>query len=145
MDSCGLCEIYKEEYRVVYKNEDALSVVIHRPVNQGHLMILPRRHILNLEEMTADEAKAVNEILYKSQQRLAEKFPEASPILAMQTGKNSTQSHIHYQMLPSDAHFRQLYAAAHKPWELVSIPMPQEYTHPPAGEDVLRSIAESLR
>ena len=145
MDNCGLCKAYYEDFRVIYKNEDAVSLVIHRPVNEGHLMILPRRHILNLEEMTADEAKAVNEVLYKSQQRLAEKFPDASPIFAMQAGKNSTQPHIHYQMLPSDAHFRQLYTAAHKPGELVSIPMPKEYTHPPVGEDVLRLIAESLR
>ena len=146
MDSCGLCKAYNEDYRVVYRNEDAVSVVIQNPVNNGHLMILPKRHILTLEDLTADESKAVNEILYKSQQRLSEVFPEHPPILAMQTGRHSTQPHIHYQMFPSDGNIRKLYGAAHnKPHELVSIDVSKDITHPYYEEITLQLIAEKLR
>ena len=144
MDSCGLCKAYNEDYRVVYRNDDAVSVVIQNPVNNGHLMILPKRHILTLEDLTADESKAVNEILYKSQQRLFKVFPEHPPILAMQKGRHSTQPHIHYQMFPSDAQIRQLYAVTH-PEQLQAIIVPESKIKPPYNQKKLEILLPSFQ
>lgn len=141
---CGLCATYTEEYRIVAKNSDAVSAVITNPLNEGHLIILPRRHALTLQDLTSDEARALNEVLYMSQQILASKFPDRPSVFGMQTGRHSTQPHIHYQMFPSDAHLRLMYAASNNS-EGNAIPIDRDRTHPPYDPKRLEDIANELK
>ena len=140
MADCGLCLAYKEDYRVVFRNEDAVSVVITNPYNTGHLMIMPRRHVLELGNLTANESLAVNEILSKSQQRLAEVFPDSQPVLGMNSGIHSTQPHVHYQILPSDISFRGFYRAAHPSGTKERVKKNQVTTYPAYSERILEEI-----
>ena len=145
MTNCGLCLAYNEDNRVIFRNEDAVSVVITNPLNEGHLLIMPRRHVLQLDDLTADESRAVNELLYQSQQRLADRFPQTPPVLGMNYGRHSTQPHIHYQLFPSDATLRKLYAAAHKPSELVSLPVDLALVRPDCTSESLDKMVAKLR
>ena len=145
MSDCGLCSAHNEDYRVVFKNQEAVSLVIANPFNDGHLMILPRRHVITLDNLTAEESKALHEILSESQQRLLEVFPDYPPVLGMQVGRHSTQPHIHYQMFPSDAHLRLLYGAAHPTGSLEAITVPRTITHPEYTTEKLEEIARRLR
>ena len=145
MSDCGLCVAYNEDYRVIFRNDDAVSVVITNPINAGHLMIMPRRHVLKLGDLTMNESLAVNEILNESQQRLAQRFPDTPPIIGINYGRHSTQPHIHYQIFPSDTHVRVLYAAAHLPGELKAQSLNVALVRPVYSEDQLSAIARSLR
>ncbi len=145
MSNCGLCVAYDEDYRVVFRNEKAVSVVITNPYNAGHLMILPRRHVLSLDELTADESRAVNEILSQSQKRLTEVFPDSPPVFGMNMGVHSTQEHIHYQMLPSDASFRGFYRATHPDGTLNGARGVQAASYPLYTEKNLEEIARMLK
>ncbi len=145
MADCGLCVAYHEDYRVVFRNEDAISMVITNPYNAGHLIILPRRHVLELGNLTANESLAVNEILFKSQQRLIEVFPDSPPVLGMNSGIHSTQPHLHYQMLPSDISFRGFYRAAHPQGALEGAKEVQAADYPIYTEKSLEEIARLLR
>lgn len=145
MPDCGLCLASLEDYRVVFRNQDAVSVVITNPLNDGHLLIMPRRHVLGLDDLTAEESLAVNEILCKSQRRLTEKFPDTPPVFGMNYGRHSTQPHIHYQMFPSVTHLRVLYAAAHKPPELVALSVEGALVRPECTPESLEKMAVQLR
>ena len=143
-DNCGLCLAYHEDYRVVFKNDKAVSVVITNPYNAGHLMVLPRKHVLNLNDLTADESNAINGILYQSQKRLIELFPESPPIIGMNAGVHSTQVHIHYHVLPSDASFRGFYRATHPTGALEGVKLEQNIEYL-SGMGSLEEIAKKLR
>lgn len=108
-------------------------------------MIMPRRHVVRLDDFTAEESKAVHEILYQSQKRLTERFPQTPPVLGMNYGRHSTQPHLHYQMFPSDATLRILYAAAHKPAELVALPVDLILVRPECTSESLDKIVAKLR
>ena len=144
-DNCGLCLAYHEDYRVVFKNDEAVSIVITNPYNPGHLMILQRRHVLNLNDLTADESQSINEILYQSQNRLIELFPDSPPIIGMNAGVHSTQEHIHYQILPSDSSFRGFYRATHPTGLLEGVKMVQKNIYYPYTSESLEEIAKRLR
>jgi len=112
--NCLLCNIIDDKYRLVYENQYALSVVIFNPVNSTHQMILPKRHVTALDDMSLEESKDIFALQYKVQQRLFQLYEEHPPIIAIQTGRHATQPHIHWQAFSSDAHIRSLYAKAHE-------------------------------
>jgi len=91
-----------------------------------------------------EEDQALNEILSDSQRRLIARFPDNPPIHAMQTGKHLTQPHFHYQMFPSDAHFRLMYAASHDENGL-AVQIDRCKTHPAYDMERLEQIASSLK
>ncbi|MBS3116245.1 HIT family protein [Candidatus Woesearchaeota archaeon] len=142
---CGLCLAYEEEYRIVTKNDYAVVVVSTYPLRDGHLLITPRRHVLRLDELTAEESGAINEILYNSQQRLLRAYPEHPPIHAMQTGRHSSQPHIHYHMIPSDSHFRVLWTTVHDSSGRLVVQKDRERINPPYTQEKLEDMARKLR
>src|SRR3989338_3386171 len=113
-ETCGLCRVGTEAYRVVDKNLYAVAAMIFNPVNATHLNIVPENHRLNICEFEPDEAKGIFGLQYMMQRRAMELFPDHPPVIAIQTGKLSTVPHIHWQAYSSDAHIRQLYARAHE-------------------------------
>lgn len=115
VELCGLCSAVNERYRTTFENDTALSVVIYNPVNVGHQLLMPKRHIINWKDLTAEEAKDLSDLTDEVESRLHKLFPEQPPITIRQRGKHSTEPHKHYQLFPSDAHGRLLYARAHEP------------------------------
>jgi ATP adenylyltransferase len=57
---CILCNRFKMpdtvENLIVYRGTDCFVILNKFPYNSGHTMIVPNRHIANLEEMTETEA-----------------------------------------------------------------------------------------
>ncbi len=161
-NNCGLCNSTRESYRITFENEHAVSVVIYNPVNATHQMIVPRRHIIELKDISQAEAKSIFSLQYTVQQRLFELYNKHPPVIAIQTGKLSTIPHIHWQAFCSDAHIRLLYARSHEPSQndicAKAIGWKDQRTHPnipgteqdnPKAkenlEDILGQIAESIR
>ncbi|HEY4420106.1 MAG TPA: HIT domain-containing protein, partial [Pseudonocardia sp.] len=58
-DGCPFCRIPglpDEEGLVVARGHTVYAVLNLHPYNPGHLMVLPYRHVAELEDLTADEA-----------------------------------------------------------------------------------------
>ncbi len=108
---CPLCDLSKQE--VIYQDDYCFSIIISEPLKAGHLMVLPKRHIISLMDLNAEEAAAIANILG----RLAKVFIESSdddPIIFMNQGKHSTQPHIHFHILPSKGGLRHLFSKYEK-------------------------------
>jgi|SRR3989344_5403364 len=148
---CELCESVSESYRIIVENDYAVSVVALRVLNATHQIILPKRHVLTLKDITRGEAKGIFDLQYQVQQRLFELYPDYPPVISIQSGKHITQLHIHWQIYCSDAHIKLLYVRSHEvfpndiggkflgDWK-------DERTHPKVPRtDFLEDIAKSLR
>lgn len=67
-DGCVLCRIVesgqpdKETY-VLRRQQHAIAVLNAYPYTSGHLMVLPRRHVADLEDVTNEEAAALWDLL----------------------------------------------------------------------------------
>ena len=60
-DECVLCRLVEgiEEAHVVERTEVTCSVMNGYPYTSGHLMVLPVRHVADLEALSADESVAL--------------------------------------------------------------------------------------
>ena len=95
---CGLCTAYGEDYRLVARNEHASSVVITNPVNDGHLLVLPKRHITDVSEQNKDEDKDIMLLIKRGVKYLEETFhPDGFDIgVNLHSDAGSSVKHLHY-------------------------------------------------
>lgn len=57
MDDCIFCKIVKGEipsYKV-YEDKNILAFLDIAPVSSGHVLVIPKKHFQNIEEISADE------------------------------------------------------------------------------------------
>jgi ATP adenylyltransferase len=113
-DGCPFCRIpaMPDEDGLVVARGDAVYAVLNlHPYNPGHLMVLPYRHVADLEELTAEES---GELMSFTQDALRTMRRVAAPH-AFNVGLNlgtvaggSLAEHLHQHVVPrwgGDANF----------------------------------------
>lgn len=102
MDNCIFCKIVKGEipcYKL-YEDNDVISFLDVNPHGYGHALIVPKKHVLDYEEIDLDTLKAINnagKIVYKMQK---EKLNPESIQLVQNNGKLQEVKHYHLHLLP---------------------------------------------
>ena len=53
MTECIFCKIIKKELpsEKVFENEDVIAFLTIGPVNKGHTLVVPKKHVVNLFDM----------------------------------------------------------------------------------------------
>jgi len=117
------------------ENEHAVAIVILMPQLEGHCMVVPKRHVIEVDELNPEEAYSLNQLLQKARRRIDEVF-ECSSTAMLNGPSQKTQSHVHYQIFPfkCDTGFRELVS------EHFKVPI---YLHPSKEENA--AIAKKLR
>ena len=110
---CELCLANKELFRLVDENVEAFSIVISEPLKDGHLLVLPKRHVIDFNELTPQEAKGLLNLIDKMKIVLKKTYQQ-DPIILINTGKHKTQSHLHFHILPSRVSTRYLFSDSQK-------------------------------
>jgi ATP adenylyltransferase len=108
---CTMADRPLEESLVVHRGETCFAVLNLHPYNPGHLMVLPHRHVAELEDLTTDEA---NELMAMTRQAVRV-LREVSGPHAFNIGLNlggiaggSLSQHLHQHVVPrwsGDANF----------------------------------------
>ena len=102
MDECIFCRIVQKTVPsdIVYEDEDFLVFPDIRPKAPIHLLIMPKKHIVSLMDVSQEDNKLVKELLL-----IAKKVAEEKNIkgykLQMNVGKDGGQEidHIHLHLL----------------------------------------------
>ncbi|HEX7483447.1 MAG TPA: HIT family protein, partial [Candidatus Bathyarchaeia archaeon] len=57
MSECVFCQIIRNQLpaSVVYEDEKVIAFLSNRPVNEGHTLVLPKKHYENIYEISEDE------------------------------------------------------------------------------------------
>jgi ATP adenylyltransferase len=113
-DGCPFCameDVAPEDSLVVHRGRTCFVVLNLHPYNPGHLMVLPHRHVAELEDLTAEE---VAELMTTTQQAVRV-LREVSDPHAFNIGLNlggiaggSLSQHLHQHVVPrwaGDANF----------------------------------------
>ncbi len=84
------------------KNKDWRVIANQFPYMDGNVMIVPKRHIETLEEITDAEWKNFSRVLVKTREILGNVFKTNSFNIGMNLGPESGASiaHIHWQIIP---------------------------------------------
>lgn len=109
--NCALCELPLQEWRLVLADEFAFATLNWEPLKPGHTMVLPRRHVGELVELTDREAGALFSLVDKVGRRLRAHYQEDVAI-HLNTGAHCSQpDHLHIHVLPAQSSLRDLFVA----------------------------------
>lgn len=100
----------KSKEGLVMENKHYWWVINWYPKFEGHTMVVPKRHILSLEEETSEEVLARHELITLATRFLPAMYEGAGVEIFLQYGKGSEGSipHLHWHVVPAqeDDHLR---------------------------------------
>ena len=102
---CVLCRLRdgEDSERVLTRTELAFVVLNKYPYNPGHLMVIPSRHVGDLEELTDDESLELHRLLQRSVRALREESEPHGFNLGMNLGRIAgagIPDHLHWHVVP---------------------------------------------
>lgn len=98
--TCPFCPPDAE--RIAHANGLAVAIRDGFPVSPGHTLVIPRRHVASLADLTAQEATAIWDLLAEARRRLdAERRPDGYN-LGVNDGRAAGQTvmHLHVHLIP---------------------------------------------
>lgn len=104
--SCIFCKKPKErkdkENLILYQNQYAFVMMNKFPYNNGHLMVIPKRHCLDLEQLDDKEFRELSHLLKSSTQILKRSLHPHGFNIGINIGKvgGAGEEHIHFHIVP---------------------------------------------
>jgi len=101
VDDCPFCGVPKE--RVICENELAYAIRDAFPVTPLHTLVIPKRHLSDVFDLSRPEMNAYNELLRLAKKQIQEAAPE---VCAFNVGINNgeaagqTVEHCHVHLIP---------------------------------------------
>ena len=98
---CIFCKIKKEE--LLFENQFAYSSKDSYPVSEFHSLIVPKRHVENYFELTAEEIQGCHELILKTKEKILKQDSSVKGFnIGTNAGKVAGQSimHCHIHLIP---------------------------------------------
>jgi diadenosine tetraphosphate (Ap4A) HIT family hydrolase len=97
---CPFCHL--DRRRVLEENELAIAFPDAFPVSPGHTLVIPRRHVSDFFELSAEEVAAVMELVFRMHMRLARAHQTRGFNIGVNVGADSGQTvmHAHVHLIP---------------------------------------------
>lgn len=98
--SCPFCPPPAE--RVVATNEFVVAIRDGYPVSPGHMLVIPKRHVASLADVTIAEAKALWGLLAEVRARIDAELRPDGYNLGVNDGRAAGQTvmHLHVHLIP---------------------------------------------
>ncbi len=102
---CVFCEALENEQSalIVFHGSTCFVILNLYPYNNGHLMVIPRRHIASLADATAEELAELIELTRRSEVALREAYTPHGFNMGINLGKPAgagVLDHIHMHIVP---------------------------------------------
>ncbi|WP_147535510.1 HIT family protein [Bacillus marasmi] len=97
--SCPFC---CEKIEKIIENELAFAIYDQYPVNEGHLLIIPKRHVSSYFETSNEERLAMNELLEDGRHVLEKTYAPQGYNIGINCGEAAGQTifHVHVHLIP---------------------------------------------
>ena len=101
---CIFCRIIRgaiPSYKV-YEDENSLAFLDINPASPGHTLIIPKKHVSQVEDMAAEDAEALFKTLHKIAGPIQEAFNAPASTIGINNGRESGQEvpHVHIHIIP---------------------------------------------
>jgi diadenosine tetraphosphate (Ap4A) HIT family hydrolase len=96
--TCPFCSVTEK----VLENELAFAIFDKFPVSNGHLLIIPKRHIANYFDLTIEKRLSIDELLHKGKELLDKEYTPDGYNIGINCGKTAGQTifHVHVHLIP---------------------------------------------
>lgn len=97
---CTFCAL--PETSIIDQNELAIAVRDKFPVNPGHTLIIPKRHVASYFDLTDDEMMAIMQLIRRAKQAIDSEFGPDDYNLGVNNGPvaGQTIAHVHVHVMP---------------------------------------------
>jgi ATP adenylyltransferase len=91
-----------KENLILYQSDHAFVIMNKFPYNNGHLMVVPKRHCIDLGQLRDEEFQEISSLLKASTQVLKECLHPHGFNIGMNIGKvgGAGEEHIHFHIVP---------------------------------------------
>jgi histidine triad (HIT) family protein len=104
MSECVFCQIIRNQLpaSVVYEDEQVIAFLSNRPVNEGHTLVLPKKHYETIYEISEDEVA----YLFRVVKRVAHAVNDATGAEGIRVVQNNGWAagqvifHLHVHIIP---------------------------------------------
>ena len=97
---CAFCEREILNRQKFYEDDLVIALYTHKPVVEGHFLIIPKRHVERFEMLSNEEVLQMNQVIKKVHQASMQTFGTNSYLLLQKNGAEVGQTvphvHIHY-------------------------------------------------
>ena len=100
MDNCIFCNYNKSE--IIAENRFAFAVLDKFPVNEGHALIIPKRHFESFFDANEEEIKAIYSLMHEVREMLDIQYEPAGYNVGINIGEAAGQTimHLHVHLIP---------------------------------------------
>lgn len=100
MDKCVFCSMAATE--ILCENELAKAFYDGFPVNEGHVLVVPKRHVATYFEASREEIEAMNDLIVEVKELLDEKYRPDGYNIGFNVGEAAGQTvfHLHVHIIP---------------------------------------------
>jgi len=102
MVNCSFCEIISGNLpaRMVKETDDTLAFLDIDPIQKGHVLVMPKRHVHDLTEMSAIEMNKVMTLCQEVMQSLRTAYNPDSITIIQNNGECMAFPHVHFHIVP---------------------------------------------
>jgi histidine triad (HIT) family protein len=108
MSECVFCQIIQKQVSasIIYEDEQVAAFLSNRPVNVGHMLVVPKKHYENIFDIPEKEAA----YLFKIVKRVAQAVKEATGAEGIRIVQNNGEAagqvifHLHVHIIPLKPH-----------------------------------------
>jgi len=101
---CVFCEIIagKKDCFKIYEDENVLAFLDINPVVEGHTLVMPKRHVERLEDLSDEEAVFVLRAIKRVVKLLLKKLQADGYNVVVNVGRIAGQEilHLHFHVFP---------------------------------------------
>ena len=100
MTECVFCSL--EVNDILVQNEMAQAIFDKFPVNEGHVLIVPRRHVASLFDLTPEEVMSIWRLVEQVKEMLNNRFHPDGFNVGVNEGAAAGQTifHLHVHVIP---------------------------------------------
>ena len=101
MEYCIFCNVNDE--KIIDQSENFIFVFDNYPINEGHLLIISRKHINDFFDLRVEERFELNENISKAKRIIEKRFPKPDGYnIGMNCGEAAGQTimHFHCHVIP---------------------------------------------
>lgn len=97
---CRIANGIEPDLHIIYENERITCVLDIAPFNEGHTLILPKKHYLDVEELDSGTAYAVMDASQKLSVVIKSLFQPDGISICQNGGKFNDLAHYHMHLIP---------------------------------------------
>lgn len=100
--NCSFCRIVSGDERssIVYEDDRAVAFLDRRPLFPGHTLVVPRRHVVTLGELPAEELVPLMRVVQAAARAMESALAAQGSLVAVNNRVSQSVPHLHVHVVP---------------------------------------------